>query len=229
MITIIHGDDIVRSRDMLTRLKKQFPQHELFQLTGENASLTDIVQVFESQSLFAKKKLLILEGFIETKDKKLVALVLNHLKKHLDHDVVFWEPKAIKQELLSLFPKNATIHFYKQEQLIFQFLDSIRPGNASQMLSLLHRVLQRENPELVFYMLVRQFRLLLGVSTTSAISDVKRLAPWQRSKLERQARELSLGQVKMLYQKLFQLEREAKTGTNALPLAASLDLFLSDI
>lgn len=229
MITIIHGDDIVKSRHKLTTLITTFADFEIIQLTGTNARLEDIIQVFESQSLFGSKKLLILERFIETKDKKLVATVLNHLKKRLEHDVIFWEPKEIRKELLLLFPKQSAVHFFKQEQRIFQFLDTIKPGNVSKTLTLLHQLLQKESPELVFYMLVRQFRLLLAITTGSGISEAKRLAPWQRSKLERQARQFGKEKLIAIYQKLFQTELELKTGANALPLTASLDLFLADL
>lgn len=229
MITIIHGDDIVKSREKLTRVRDAFPEYEVFQLAGDKASTTDIVQIFESQSLFDLRKLLILERFIETKDKKIVATILNHLKKQLTHEVIFWEPKEIKKELLALFPKQSVIYFYKQEQVLFQFLDSIKPGNAKQLLTTFHQLLQKENPELVFYMLVRQFRLLLAITTNAKIDEAKRLAPWQRSKLERQAKNFSLESLKAIYGKLFQIEKETKTGVNSLSLPASLDLLLSDI
>lgn len=229
MIFIIHGDDIVASRKKLTSLKKDFKDAEVFQFEGEKTSVTDIIQVFESQSLFAKKKLIVLEKFIETKDKALVAQVFNELKKNASHEVIFWEPKEVKRELLELLPKQATVLFFKQERLLFRFLDSIRLGNTREMLSLLYQVRSSEADELVFYMLVRQFRLLLAITLGSNISEVKRLAPWQRSKLERQARAFGEETLLILYRRLFQIEREVKTGANALPLSASLDLFLASI
>lgn len=229
MITIIHGDDIVASRKKLTTLRDGAGGVEVFRFEGDSTNVTDIIQVFEAQALFGEKKLIVLEKFIETKNKELITSILNHIRKSLIHDVIFWEAKEIKKELLSLFPKQASLFFFKQEQLLFQFLDSIRPGNAKQMIGLFHKVLQRENPELVFYMLVRQFRLLLATTFGSSITETKRLAPWQRSKFERQAGLFSKDQLVNFYKKLFQLEREVKTGQNALPLASSVDLFLASI
>lgn len=228
MITVLHGDDIITSRKKLTYLKEQFKDGEVLQFEGGKTNVTDVVQVFESASLFAKKRLIVLERFLETKDRTLIASILNHLKKST-HEVVFWEPKEIKRELLTLFPKQANIFFFKQEQALFQFLDSIKTGNARYSLPLLHQVLKKESEELVFYMVVRQFRLLLSIASKAAISEIKRLAPWQRSKLERQARQFTSDRLLLFYRKLFQIEREVKTGGNALPLSASLDLFLTDI
>ena len=145
------------------------------------------------------------------------------------HEVIFWEPKEIKRELLALFPKSAQIFFFKQDRPLFRFLGAIGPGNRTQMLSLFHDVIKLESTELAFYMLVRQFRLLLAVTTRSNISEVKRLAPWQKARLERQSRQFSPDRLALLYRKLFQIERETKTGLNAIPLSASLDLFLTNI
>lgn len=229
MLTIIHGDDQIGSRKKLTELKSKLENYDVFQFDGEKATTTDIIQVFESQSLFGNKKLIVLERFIGTKDKTLVASVLNHLKKDKDREVIFWEPAEIKRELLSLFPKEASIVFFKQEQLIFQFLDAIRPGNTKSMLLLFHQVLKNEAEDRIFYMLVRQFRLLLGLSVGSRISEVARLAPWQKQKLLSQARFFSQEQLKKFYSQLFEIEKKIKTGGSALPLAASLDLFLASI
>lgn len=228
MVTIIHGDDIVVSRKKLTELKEGFKDSELLQFEGGKMDITDVIQVFESTSLFAEKRLIVLERFLETKNKLLIATILNQLKKSR-HDGIFWEEGEIKKELLALFPKTAHIFFFKQEQVLFQFLDSIRPGNAKHALSLFHQVLKKETEELVFYMVVRQLRLLLGIFSKSSISEVKRLASWQRSKLERQAMKFSQERLASLYKKLFQIERNSKTGGSPLSLTASLDLFLASI
>lgn len=229
MIAVIHGDDIVASRKKLTSLVNNLQGYERISLVGKNTDITDVIQVFEAQSLFGQKKLIVLEEFLETKDKPLIASLLNHLKKDQAHEVIFWEPKEIKKELLALFPKIAQRFFFKQDQPLFRFLDAIGPGNTKQMISLFHDVTKSESIELVFYMIIRQFRLLLSVASGGAISEVKRLAPWQRSRLERQARQFPPERLPVLYRKLFQIEREVKTGLNALPLSASLDLFLANI
>ena len=229
MLTILHGDDIVASRNKLTSVADSFRGYDRLNFVGKNTDITDVIQAFEAQSLFGQKKLILLEEFLETKDKLLIASLLNHLKKDQAHEVIFWEPKEIKGELLALFPKSVQTFFFKQEQPLFRFLDAIGPGNAKQMISLFHEVIKRESAELVFYMIIRQFRLLLGVTSGGAISEVKRLAPWQKARLERQARQFSSEKLIIFYRKLFQIERETKTGLNALPLSVSLDLFLAEL
>lgn len=229
MITIIHGDDIVSSRNKLTNLKGEFSNHEIIQLIGEYVTLTDIAQVFESQSLFGQKKLLILEKMLETKDKKLVAAILNNFRKYPNQDVIFWEPKEIKKEFLSLFPKTSQAFLYKQERQLFRFLDSIAPHNTQEMLKLLSEVRKQEADELMLHMLIRQFRILLAIATRADITEVKRMAPWQRVKLDRQARMFTNSQLTSIYTRLFRIEKETKTGTSSLPLSSSLDLFLTEL
>lgn len=229
MITVLHGDDIVASRNKLTQLIAANRDFDLFRFEGEKSNVTDIVQSFESQSLFNKQKLIILERFIETKNKELFASIINHVRKYPMHEIVFWEAKEIKKELLLLFPKSANVLIFQKDRPMFKFLDSIIPGNTSQSISLLHQVSQNESEELIFYMLIRQFRLLLGISVGSRISEINRLAPWQQSKLERQANRFGKDKLVSLYKKLFNIEQETKTGASALPLAKRLDLFLASI
>lgn len=229
MITVLHGNDIAASRKSLTQLKAKFAGYEQVELIGEAAELADVIQLFEADSLFGQKKLIILERFIETKDKKKLALIFNHFKKNLIHEVIFWEAKEIKKELLAFFPRQTTVSLFKEDQFIFRFLESLRPGNLKQMLSLFHQTLKNEDDERVFYMLVRQFRLLLAISTNGKISETKRLAPWQKSRLAAQAKYFSGERLLKLYRRLFAIEKGLKTGTNAMPLSHTLDLFLLDI
>ncbi len=229
MITVLHGDDIVSSRKQLTELKAKFAAYEQVALIGEAAELSDVIQLFEANSLFDQKKLIILERFIETKDKKKLALTFNLFKKNPDCEVIFWEAKEIKKELLAFFPKQTTVLLFKESQFIFRFLESLRPANAKQMLSLFHETLKNETDERVFYMLVRQFRLLLAISSSGKISETNRLAPWQKTRLAIQAKYFSSERLIKLYRRLFILEKQLKTGTGALPLSHALDLFLLDI
>ncbi|MBI2622147.1 hypothetical protein HYW66_00740 [Candidatus Microgenomates bacterium] len=229
MITVLHGDDTIASRQKLTELKAKFADYEQVGLIGEAADPAEAIQLFEANSLFSLKKLIILERFIETKDKKKLALIFNLFKKNRDCEVVFWEAKEIKKSLFDFFPKQTTVLLFKENQPVFRFLESLRPGNTRQMLSLFHQTLKNEDDQRIFYMLVRQFRLLLAIVTHGRISETGRLAPWQKGRLMMQAKYFSNERLIKLYQKLFVMEKGLKTGTNAMPLSHALDLFLLEI
>ena len=81
-------------------------------------------------------------------------------------------------------------------------------------------------------MLQRQFRLLLAVSeenSKDSIDEITRLAPWQKSKLEKQARLFQVDKLLSIYKKLYQIDLAQKTGNLPFSLTASIDFLLADL
>ena len=77
-------------------------------------------------------------------------------------------------------------------------------------------------------MLVRQMRLLMGLMDPSQnpIEEVKRLAPWQQQKLKKQAQLFTETQLISLYNSLFRIDNEQKTGKASVPLSNAIDFWL---
>ena len=84
-------------------------------------------------------------------------------------------------------------------------------------------------PELIFFMLVRQFRIMLGQEGVDRIDEVKRMAPWQLGKMQRQAKTFGEEKLKSTYQKLFEIDLALKTGKIPYSLERSIDFFLADL
>jgi DNA polymerase III delta subunit len=84
---------------------------------------------------------------------------------------------------------------------------------------------------MVFFMLVRQFRLLLAVSEKQdpAISEIARMSSWQKGKLQNQAKLFPGSTLIDLFNCLFQIETQYKTGTLCASLTAEIDFFLLKI
>ncbi len=84
---------------------------------------------------------------------------------------------------------------------------------------------------MVFFMMIRQIRMLLGLiePTADAIDEVKRMAPWQKSKLQQQADRFEIAELKSLYSKLFEIEKAMKTGNLSMTLPETIDFLLLDI
>jgi|GEM_PF-539582 len=262
MLTIIHGSDIAASRNFFLEQKKK-AAHPV-SLIGETVNLTDLAQILEGGELFATEKNLFIEQFLskKKKSKERDAIIAYLNKQSAEHTIVLWEDKELERSTLHTF-KNAVIKDFKLPQTLFAFLDSLKPDNSRQMISLFHKTLETTEAEMVFFMLVRQFRILLALSDfhvsgersdsrnsftdsgqarnlhtregiTEEIDDVKRLAPWQKTKLQTQAK-LFAGESKdftplrSLYDKLFQIELAQKTGQLTLPLIPTIDFFLLDI
>jgi hypothetical protein len=99
------------------------------------------------------------------------------------------------------------------------------------MINLFHNALKNTLEELIFFMLQRQFRLLLAVcqNENTSIDEVTRLAPWQKSKLERQAKFFQSDKLLTTYKKIYQIEMAQKTGNLPYSLICAIDFLLLDL
>lgn len=222
MITIIHGDDIVSSRKALSDFKEKGNSVDLDEKT---LNLEKIKQEFEGGGLFGDDKIIIIENLLSSEKQEVISYLA---KENLTFDLILWEEKELTQGLLKNFFK-AQILLFKLKPIIFNFLDNIRPGNHQLTVKLFHEVLKTTEVEIVFYMLIRQFRLMLAIVEKGEIDEIKKLASWQLGKLKKQASLLGREKLISLYQKLFKIEVAQKTGQSPLPLTIALDLFLLEI
>ena len=228
MITILHGEDIIKSRLQLNLIKKEYKEAEILILDGKKINLTDLLQALESNSLITKEKLIILENL--SQNKKLIE-ILDYLKiNQPSADLVIWESKELTKTYLKIF-HQAEVFIFKPEATLFKFLDSIKPKNSQEILSLLQRCIRLEEPEIIFYMLTRRLRMLLlfrdGV--TEGMDEIDHLVPWQKGKLMVQAKLFFLDHLLDLYRQLLEIDYQQKTGHNNFNLKKSLELFLINI
>lgn len=235
MITIIHGSDTALSRKYFLEEKQKTKDAVL--LEADKINLTDLTQLFEGGGLFGETKYIFIEQLL-TKRKKSAELteILKYLEKHAgEHTIIIWEGKELERSSLSLL-KTANVKIFKLPQTLFQLLDTLTPGNGQTLIKLFHQTIQTSETEMVFFMLVRQIRILLALSDKNAkardtlfIDELKRLAPWQKSKLERQANQFKPEELLYLYDKLFQLEVGQKTGTLTMSLDSAIDFLLIEV
>ena len=226
MITIIHGDDLASSRSFFYEQKKK-AQSPIF-LEGEKATLTDIIQILEGGSLFGNAKTVFIENLISSKkSSKELESIMKLINTHHACEIYLWEGKKLTVKDISFF-KEADVRLFKLPSVLFTFLENIKPSNASYQIGLFHKTLSTLNAELIFSMIVRQFRLLLSVSPDGKdeIEEVKKLASWQKGKLKRQARSFPQEKLLTSYQKLFTIDLEQKTGGSSLSLDRAIDFFL---
>lgn len=230
MLSIIHGSDIVTSRKFFLEEKEKF-KSAVF-LKGSLVNLTELTQLLEGGGLFENNIALFIEQFLTERKKSserdtIISYLVNQAKKH---EIFLWEGKDLDKTTLSLF-KEASIKSYKLSSTLFAFLDGIKPGNGTQLVQLFHKSLDTSDAEMIFFMLVRQFRILLALSdrNTQTITEVSRLAPWQKSKFERQVDLFGKGQLEKLYSRLFQIELGQKTGTLSSSITSAIDFFLVEI
>lgn len=231
MITIIHGDDIVHSRIFFIDAKKK--SSHAIRFSGNSLGLTDLAQALEGDSLFdSTNKEIFIEDFFSKKQTKEFKNIASFLQKHSKSvNINIWEPKTLSKSQLSIF-KNSVIKLFALPKSLFLFLDAIKPQNGKKLIALFHKTLETTEPELIFFMITRQLRLLLALSSKSAtnqIDELARLAPWQKSKMQGQAGLFSVSDLKNIFNKICSIEISQKTGSSILSLPQAIDFLLLSI
>jgi hypothetical protein len=226
MITIIYGTNIAASRKYFADFKQNTPDALTFE--GQKITMSDLTQAFESQGLFGGESQVFIEELLsKRKTSKELEQITSYLEKQSEQNtIVLWESKELTPKQISLFGKP-TVKKFDIPKEVFAFLDNLLPGNAKQTITLFHNVLNAEEPEFVFFMIVRQFRMMLAILSEGEqqIDEIKRLT-WQKSKLIKQASAFGKNKLLAHYSQLFIIESGIKTGQLPGNLEQSIDMFL---
>lgn len=229
MKLIIHGNDLQSSRNFYFEEKNKTKYSVL--LNGEKITFDVFFQACEGDSFFEKEKTIFVESFFSSNksnslDVKKIAEYVNISKKL---NIVFWEPTELSKTSLNLL-KDFEVKSFSIPSLLFVFLDSLKPGNSKTSISTFNKLNKNSENELIWFMILRQFRLLFSISSSASdIDEVKRLAPWQLSKFKSQANFFGKEKLYKSYKKLFDIEFNHKTGKVPYKIGKSIDFFLSDL
>lgn len=226
MITIIHGDDIAASRNYLTTLRGS--AIDPVTLSAESLNLTELTQILSGGGLFEEARFIAIERLLSNKKVSSPKEIIEVLLKYSGtHTIVIWENKEVTKLTLNKFP-GATVRVFKLPQTLFQLMDSIKPKNTRQILTLYHSTKERIEEELILYMLVRQIRLLLAFKTGSNITELKQVS-WQAQKLRTQANLFKLEELMQLYMGIYEIEKAMKTGESIYDTSSLIDFLLVKI
>ena len=92
MIIFLYGEDSFRSRQKLKELKEKFLRevdpsgHSLITLDGETVTMEKINEAVGASSLFARKRMIIIERLFLNKSQTVFDLILNYLKSNFAGD-----------------------------------------------------------------------------------------------------------------------------------------------
>lgn len=228
MTTLIHGDDTAKSREYYLEERGKHVQKVV--LDGATLTLTNFIQTTSGSGLFGDQQAIFIEELLSKKksSKELDALIQEILQAQA---IIFlWESKELSAAQLRPF-NSATVKLFKIPKTVFAFLDALSPNAGEKAIALFHQLLQEENVNFALFMLQRQIRILLALHDThqSSISEARRLAPWQKGKLEKQSKSFALDKLLQLHEQLYRLELGQKTGTLSLPLDQAIDFLLLSI
>lgn len=231
MLTIIYGEELVKSRNFLEQLKKESQGKEIISLDKKRINLTELKEALESRSMFKADRLVITEDLFSVRSKTELDKMINYIAlKQYSNDLILWEKDSLTKTVLAKLKADNVLEF-KPEQAVFNFLDSLGPENVQDSLLLLAKILVNDEPEIVLFMIIKRFRLLLLVKdkVTAGIDDLDRLASWQMSKLTKQANYFTLISLTKIYHQLLKIDLQQKTGQTSFNLKKSLELFITNI
>ncbi len=226
-MTVLHGENTILSRQRLQDEINAFKtkkKGEVLKFEGNNLSLTDLQQALESLSLLETNRLIIIENLFSGRTNKEKGKIIAHLKKINPKDLIIWEGKKIDGRVLSSW--STSVLRFDLPVIIFRFLDSLAPGNATQAINLFHQSLEQDPPELIFHLLSRQVRLLI-LAADLGEKGLNQMQDWQKGKLIRQAKKFGLAKLTKIYKELLQIDWQQKTSRTPFTLVSQLDLFLA--
>ena len=121
-----------------------------------------------------------------------------------------------------------------QEGAIFEFVDALGNRDRKKAMKEYHRLLADQDPQRVFGMIIRQFRLLLlsreildqNGGETDITSRLK-THPYVSRKIASQARQFSQAQLEGIYHRLLDIDSDLKTGVMSGDL--NVDLLIAEV
>ena len=227
MITIFCGEDSVSARRAYIQTIEKYKSENAEIISLLVSSVLDIQKgLADNLSLFSSQKVFTVEnleksGFKKsTKAKKdsvyesIVAIATNTSVMVLD----FEEGKQARQLKLKDIAK---VNESKPSTSIFKLLDECYPGNKLLFIAALRTVCETQDEMFVFVMLFRHVRQLVLASNDSL---PLKLPPWQKYKIQGQAKKWKKNMLMDFYSGLIKIEINSKTSSNPYGIAKSIEI-----
>ncbi len=223
MVTILHGDNSVASRKVLIEYIEQARSHaSLVHLAAKDLTIPALEDALGTQELFSSSKVVVIEGLlglpISKRKDQMIDMVAGS-----SQEIVLWEGKTATPAQLKKFTAATKVQVFKTSPVVFQWLDSLKPGNIARSIALLTQAEKQESAEMCFAMLVRHVRLMIQLKS----GEVPKMAPFAVAKLKKQVEGFPLETLLALHEKLVEIDEMQKTSSSLLSLRGQLDLLLT--
>lgn len=224
MLTVLHGENIIASRDklveLITQAKEKNKTIERLDAKKINPGLLESKLI--KQDLFGTERTVVIDELHSLPRSKQKELLIELITKS-DVDVILWEKRKLTPTMIKNFPRATNLEF-KLSSALFKWLDSLNGSkkNKNQQLLTFRQTLQTEDPHLCLVMLARQIRMLIQAKDGGSISG----SPWMVKKIKKQSQSFNLPQLLNIHHRLLEIDLRQKTSTNTLELDQELDLLL---
>jgi len=176
--------------------------------------------------MFGSDRIVVIENLFSRKKSNEQTDILKYTKAYIgDTDIIFWEKKAVGKIAQRSLPEKTNIKEFKTPVLIFKLVEQLDPLNKKLVLETYEKAVLTEAPEFIFAMLVRQVKLLLQLKLGKTPAG----APWMIGKLKSQASKFTQTQLETAYKKLYQIDKQIKTGATPMNMDWHLGFWLANL
>lgn len=222
MITVIHGSDTASSFAALKKIIDDTDEFSLTRLNGADLELKNLKEALETSS-FTGSRTVVIEDLGRNRSSSLVTSFKKYLETLPESSLIIYERRLLPPESPILSLSKDVKNFSKTDGLnVFDWADQVGKRNLSGSLSGWEKLISSgEEPDYLFLMLVRQFRLLILLKK----GEHPKIPEFVRAKLLGQLRFWSEEDLKIIYRRLLHIDRENKAGVT--PLEVSVPGLLS--
>ncbi|MBP9699956.1 hypothetical protein KBD71_01605 [Candidatus Woesebacteria bacterium] len=228
MMVIIHGEDEVKIHQYLASVLDSYRAKNISisRTDAKGLSISDLETLVGTDELFASQKVVVIDRIHALPKSKQKDLLLSWLAefKSPTTDVVLVEHKILTPTQLKKFG-SADVQLFKLPSALFSFLETIGTQPAHKSVTLFHQVLENQEAEQVFVMMIRQFRQLLQYRSDRVYLG----PPFGRAKIQKQSEKFETERLLSLYNRLLHIDLGQKTSTSVLSLTQEIDLFLLEL
>lgn len=215
MIYILHGEDIVSSRQFISKLQEQYKIGSKIEVEILETSPEEIREYVSGVDMFGDAKMVVLDV---SKMGRMNADKFIEVIKGVPEDIIFVVLTSKKLSKSNAFTKNsvgikAKTMLFKgtKKSNIFKFSDLVFEGKKAAAYKELRRlILAGEDPVGIFAMLTYGLRNIAYAELNSPM--INKIPPFVKSKVQRQSQAFTEKQILYMYEKFYEMDRDVKSG-----------------
>lgn len=229
MITIIHGENLIKSREKLFQLKQaaQSKNQQLTSLLAKKITFPNLEKALYAHDLFGQEHCLIIEELHSLARSKIRTQYIEQIQRAGQNlDLILWEKKSLSKSNLEKFPQ-VQVFTYPTGKALWDLLDALKPqaNSKKQLLLTLNEAIEQDSAEFCFIMISKRISELLALKLGAEIT----IHPFVKNKLDHQQLLFTQAQLLDAHQRLYQLDKKLKHSQNLLGLRSELDLLLINL
>lgn len=215
MIYILHGEDLPSARNFILNLQKQNNIAAKHEFSIDNEPLNEMASIASATDMFGEKTMTV---FDVSKAGRANVDAYVELMESIPEDFLFVVLSSKELTSKNAFIKagnnlGARTMLFKgiSKSNVFKFVDCVFDRNRAAAYKELQRLLlDGEDAIYLLTMLTYGLRSIAYAKFNSPAFN--KLAPFVKSKVQRQAQNFSEGQILSFYQRFYELDRDLKIG-----------------